>query len=53
MVLKSQICALLHDYTKIDAELGQLRLGGKVLVVKLDSGTYGIVEKAHYIAQSK
>ena len=53
VILKSQICALLQDYTKIDSELNSLRVTGKVVVAKLDSGTYGIIDKADYLSRSE
>ncbi|XP_067938476.1 inactive serine/threonine-protein kinase 19-like isoform X1 [Watersipora subatra] len=49
VVLKSQIYALFTDHTLIDSQVNQLRFQGKIIFIKLDLGTYGIVDKEQYL----
>lgn len=49
VVLKSQLYSLLTDHTLIDTQIDRLRCQGQLVIIKLDSGTYGIVEKSHYL----
>ena len=49
VVLRSQLYALFSDHTLIDNQINHLRCHGKIVIIKLDSGTYGIVDKDDYL----
>ena len=49
VVLQTQIYSLISDHTKVDNEVNALRIRGQIVVIKLDSGTYGLIDKTQYI----
>lgn len=49
VVLQSQIYSLITDHTKVDTEVNTLRVGGQIAIIKLDSGTYALIDKTEYI----
>ena len=49
VVLKNQLYSLLSDHTLIDNQVNKLRCEGQLIMVKLDSKTYGLVNKQQYL----
>lgn len=49
IVIQSQLYSILVDHTQIDNEINALRCQGHVVIIKLDAGYYGIVNKKEYL----